>query len=312
MTTQGVYDIVIIGGGPGGVAAGVYAARKQMKAVIITDRFGGQSTVSASIENWIGEVSIKGTELAEKLEKHIRAQEGDIEIMHPHRAEGVVANDDGTFAVTIDDGTVYTTKIVLVVTGGRHRHLNVPGEEKFKGRGVVYCSTCDAPMFRDKDTAVVGAGNSGLEAVEDLLPWAKHITLISNNDKITGDPVTFERIMASGKVDVLYNALTTEIIGDMMVTGLKYKDSVTGEEKELATQGVFVEIGVVPNTEIVKDLVATDDYGHIIVDYKNGATSVPGIFAAGDVTQQIYRQNNIAAGDAIKATLAAYDMVRTQ
>lgn len=307
--THKLYDIVIIGGGPGGVAAGVYAARKQMTAVIITDRFGGGSTVSATVENWIGEISLKGTELAEKLEAHVRAQEG-LEIKQPARATALTRNDDGTFTVTLEDGTTYATKTVLVATGGRHRHLNVPGEEKFKGRGVVYCSTCDAPMFRDKDVAVVGTGNSGLEAVEDLLPYAHHITLISNNDTITGDAVTFERIMASGKVDVLYNALTTGISGDVMVSGLTYNDAVSGEEKELAVSGVFVEIGVVPNTELVKDLVATTDYGHIIVDHKNGATSVPGIFAAGDVTDQPYRQNNIAAGDAIKATLAAYDMIK--
>ncbi len=307
--TQEIYDIVIIGGGPGGVAAGVYAARKQMKAVIIADRIGGQSTVSATVENWIGDISLKGAELAEKLEAHLRAQEG-LEIVQPARAQRLTRNDDGTFTVETEDGVSYHTKTVLLATGGRHRHLDVPGEEKFKGRGVVYCSTCDAPMFRDKETAVIGTGNSGLEAVEDLLPWAKHITLISHNDEITGDPVTFDRIMASDKVDVLYNANTTEIMGEVLVSGLRYADTVTGEEKELPVQGVFVEIGVVPNTDLVQGLVEMTDYGHIIVDHGNGATSVPGIFAAGDVTHQPYRQNNIAAGDAIKATLAAYDMTK--
>ncbi len=304
-----VYDVVIIGGGPGGVAAGVYAARKQMRAVVITDRIGGQSTVSATVENWIGEVSIKGTALAEKLETHLRAQDG-LEIAQPVRATALERHDHGIFSVQCDNDTVYNAKNVLIVTGGRHRHLNVPGEEKFKGRGVVYCSTCDAPMFRDKVAAVVGTGNSGLEAVEDLLPWAQKIILISNNDKITGDPVTFDRIMASGKVDVLYNALTTEIVGDVLVSGLRYKDVVSGEEQEIPLHGVFVEIGVVPNTELVKDIVATTDYGHIIVDPHTGATDVPGIYAAGDVTDQPYRQNNIAAGDAIKATLAIYDKLK--
>ncbi len=304
-----VYDLVIVGGGPGGVAAGVYAARKQMRAVVITDRIGGQSTVSATVENWIGEVSVKGTVLAEKLETHLRAQEG-LEIAQPVQATTLERVDNAQFRVQCDNGATYVTKNVLIVTGGRHRHLNVPGEEKFKGRGVVYCSTCDAPMFRDKKAAVVGTGNSGLEAVEDLLPWASHITLISNNDKITGDPVTFDRIMQSGKVDVLYNALTMEVVGDVMVSGLRYKDTVSGEEGELPLQGVFVEIGVVPNTELVKDLVATTDYGYIAVDSRTGATDVPGIYAAGDVTDQPYRQNNIAAGDAIKATLAIYDRLK--
>ncbi len=310
MTTQTVYDIAIIGGGPGGVASGVYAARKKMRAVLITDRFGGQSTVSATVENWIGEISIKGTELAKKLEAHVRAQEG-LEIVQPARATQLTKNDDETFTVTVDDGAAqYTARTVLLVSGGRHRHLDVPGEEKFKGRGVVYCSTCDAPMFRDKDVAVIGTGNSGLEAVEDLLPYARHITLVSNNDRITGDAVTFDRIMQSGIVDVLYNALTTEIVGDVLVSALRYKDAITGEEKECAVQGVFVEIGVVPNTELVKDLVDLTPYGHVVVDPRTGATSVPGLYAAGDVTDKPYRQNNIAAGDAIVATLAAYDLIK--
>lgn len=309
--TEELYDIVIIGGGPGGVAAGVYAARKQMKAAIITDRIGGQSTISASVENWIGDTFLKGMELAEKLETHLRAQEAEgLVIKQPARAQSLVKNDDGTFTITLESGEVFVTKTVLLVTGGSHRHLNVPGEDTFKGRGVVYCSTCDAPMFRDRDVAVVGTGNSGLEAVEDLLPYAKHITLISNNESITGDAITFERVMKSGKVEVLHNANTTEIMGEVMVKGMKYADVKTGEEHELAVQGVFVEIGVKPNTELVKGIVETTDYGHIIVDYKNGATNVPGIFAAGDVTEQPYRQNNIAAGDAIKATLAAYDMTK--
>jgi alkyl hydroperoxide reductase subunit F len=308
--TNILYDIVIIGGGPGGVAAGVYAARKQMKAVIITDRFGGQSMVSTSVENWIGDVSLKGTELAEKLDQHVRAQE-NLEIVQPGKVVSIERQEENIFIVTLESGDTYRTKNILMVTGGRHRHLGVPGEEEFKGRGVVYCSTCDAPMFRDKDAVVIGTGNSGLEAVEDLLPYAKKIMLMDIADSVTGDAVTLERIMQSGKVELMLGTRTTEIHGEVMVTGITYAHEKTGEEHRLDVQGVFVEIGVVPNIELVKDMVDVTEYGHIIVNPLNGATSVPGIYAAGDVTDQPYRQNNIAAGDAIKATLAIYDRVKT-
>ena len=309
MTQTSLHDLVIIGGGPAGVAAGVYAARKQMRTVIITDHFGGQSTVSATVENWIGDISLTGMELAAKLEAHLRAQE-DIEIIQPGRAGTITRGADGTFTVPVEGRDALQTRAVLVVSGARHRHLEVPGEEQYKGRGVVYCSTCDAPLFRGKAVAVVGTGNSGLEAVEDLLPYTDQITLMSNNDRITGDPVTFDRIMASGKVTVLYNAQTTAITGETFVTALSYTDAQTGEEKQLPVAGVFVQIGVLPNSDVVKDLVTLDPYGQIIVDGKTLATDVPGIYAAGDVTDVPYRQNNIAAGDAVKAVLAIHDWLK--
>lgn len=300
-----IYDTIIIGGGPAGAAAAVYAGRKKLKTVLVTEDFGGQSMVSASIENWIGEMSISGFELTQKLEKHVRAQE-DVEIGMPERAVSVEKGENGLFAVTTNRA-VYATKTIVVASGGRHRHLDVPGEEKFKGRGVVYCSTCDAPLFRNKTVAVVGGGNSGLEAVVDLFPYAQKIYLMVRGETLKGDPLTQEEVRRSPKVEIIHSAETKEVYGDQLVEGLAYRDLKIGEEKKLSVQGVFVEIGSVPNSEFMKNMVKMNQYGEIIIDHKTGATSVQGIFAAGDVTDELYKQNNIAAGDAITALLSAYN-----
>lgn len=305
-----MYDVVIIGGGPGGVAAGVYTARKQLKALFITEHFQSQSAVSASIENWIGTVTIPGFEFAKSLEKHLRAQEG-IEIVTGAQATAV-SEKDGHYMVNTSDNKQYETKTVIIATGGRHRHLDIPGEEKFAGKGVVYCSTCDAPFFRGKRVAVVGSGNAALEAVEDLLPYASEIVLLVRSGELKGDAVTREKILASSKVSVTYNALTQEILGDQKVEGLKYKDAETHEEKILPLDGVFVEIGMVPNTEFVKEMLTLNERGEIILDHRTKATSRPGIFATGDATDAPYKQNNISAGDGVVAALSAYDYLRKQ
>ncbi|MFA7581683.1 MAG: FAD-dependent oxidoreductase [Candidatus Paceibacterota bacterium] len=302
-----MYDLIIIGGGPAGVAGGVYAARKKMKTLVITDSFGGQSLVSDSIENWIGTKSISGWDLAKKLEEHLRAQE-DIEILE-EKATGI-AKKEGAFYVQTNSDKEFGAKTILLCTGGRHRKLNVPGEEKFEGKGVVYCSTCDAPLFKGKEVAVIGGGNAGLEAVIDLIPYASKITLIVRSGQVKGDPVTFEEIKKSEKVDVIYNADTTEIMGDILVSGIKYKELETSEEKELPVEGVFVEIGTMPNSDIVKDIVDLDERGSVKIECKTGMSSVPGIWAAGDVSDVLYKQNNIAAGDAVRAVLNIYSYLR--
>ena len=304
-----MYDIVIIGGGPAAITAGIYAARKKMKSVIIADRIGGQSVVSDDIENWIGEMSISGASLAEKLEQHLKNYKDDILLDIPNLAQKVENNEDGTFNV-ITEKQVYTTKTVLMASGGRHRNLNVPGEEKFNGKGVAYCATCDAPFFRDKDVVVVGDGNSGLEAVVDLIHYANKVYLLSRGDSLRGDPVTQEEIKSSDKVEIIYNADTVEITGDLMVESLKYKDLKTGEIREISAQGVFVEIGTVPNSEIVSGLVDLTKRGEIVVDHQTHASSTAGIFAAGDVCDTMYKQNNIAVGDAVKALLSAHEFVK--
>ena len=310
-----MYDLVIIGGGPAGVAAGVYAARKKLKVVLITESFGGQSLVSDDVQNWIGAVSISGFDLAKKLEDHLRAQE-DIEIVDPDivsKVEKIKPDASGVvyFKVTTREGKTFDTRTVFVASGSRRRKLGVPKEEKFEGKGVVYCSTCDAPIFKDKVVVVVGGGNSGLEAVVDLFPYAKKIYLLHRRDELKGDPTTQEDVMSNPKVEVIFNAQTQEILGDKTVSGLKYKDTKTGEVKELNVEGVFVEIGSVPNGEIVKGLVELNKFGEIIVDHKTQATSETGIWAAGDITDVLYKQNNISAGDAVKAVLNLYDYLHS-
>ena len=301
-----MYDFLIIGGGPAGVAVAVYAARKKLKTILITEEWGGQSVVSSGIENWIGTKNVSGFEFAKMLEGHVRAQE-DIEIVAPDRVTKVEKLGE-RFNARTEKGKSYETRVVFVGSGASRKKLGVPGEKEFDGRGVAYCSTCDAPIFKDKNVAVIGGGNAGLEAVIDLGPYAKNIWLLEYSDKLKGDQVTQEkaRNLANLK-EIILSAETLEIFGDKFVTGLKYKDRKTGQEKELSVEGVFIEIGSVPNSDMVKDLVETNKYGEIIINSKNARTSQKGIWAAGDVTDDPFKQNNISAGDAVKAALDAYN-----
>lgn len=301
-----LYDVIIIGGGPAGAAAAIYAARKKIRTLLITDSFGGQSVVSDDIQNWIGEPHISGFDLAQKLEAHVRAFPDTVEIKMPERVTEVKVISNG-FEIHTDKKNIYETKTIILAAGARRRKLGVPGEEKFNGKGVAYCSTCDAPLFSDKKVAVVGGGNAGLEAVVDLFPYASEVYLLHRGEALKGDPVEQEEMKKNPKLkQIILNAETQEIIGDRFVSGLKYKNIKTGEEKSLQVDGVFVEIGSVPNSEIVKGLAELDKWGQIIIDSKHASTSHPGIFAAGDITDDPYKQNNISAGDAVKAALAAY------
>jgi alkyl hydroperoxide reductase subunit F len=305
-----MYDLIIIGGGPGGVAGGVYAARKKMKVLLITDSFGGQSVVSNDIQNWIGTKSISGFDLAKSLEEHLRAQEG-IDIIDSELVISV-KKEEGRFSVTTNGGKNFETRYLLIVSGSRRRKLNVPGEKEFDGKGVVYCTTCDAPLFGGKTVAVVGGGNSALEGVMDLLQYAPTIYLVVRSEVLRGDPVTQEKIKTHPNVKILWGAVIEEIRGNQFVTGVRYKDVKTGESKELALDGVFVEIGLVPNSDFIKDLVKLNDFGRIMVDGKTQETSCPGIWAAGDVSDALYDQNNISVGDSVKAVLNIYDHVKKQ
>jgi alkyl hydroperoxide reductase subunit F len=301
-------ELVILGGGPAAVSAGIYAGRKKMDTLIIAHDFNGQSVVSDKIENWIGIKEISGFDLAKSLEEHLRSQEG-IEIVEGEKGE-IIERIDGGFSVKTSSGKIIEARSALIATGGRHRRLNVPGEDKFDGKGVVFCSTCDAPLFRNKEVVVVGGGNAGLEAAIDLIPYASKISIIVRTDKVKGDPQTLDMVKASDKVSIIYNATTKEIMGDGFVSGIKYTDTASGEEKELAVQGVFVEVGTVPNSDMVKGIVELDEKGQIKIDCRTGRSSVLGIWAAGDVSDAPYKQNNIAAGDGIKAVLNVYDWLR--
>lgn len=296
-----MYELIIIGGGPGGVAAGIYAARKKIKILLITDSFGGQSVVSSGIGNWIGLKNVSGFDLAQMLEEHLRAQEG-MEIADGDLVESV-ADGGQSFAVKTKRGKSYEAKCLLVASGSVRRKLGIPGEKELDGKGVVYCSTCDAPLFKGKDVAVVGGGNAGLEAAIDLFPYAGKIYLLELRPELKGDQVTQEKIRANQNVSVLTGAQALRITGRDFVDGLVYKDLKSGEERTLAVQGVFVEIGAVPNSGFVKDLVKTNALGEIIVDHLTEQTSHPRIWAVGDATDVRYKQNNISVGDGVKAAL---------
>lgn len=303
-----MYDLIIIGGGPAGVAAGVYAARKKINSAIVADSFGGQSTVSADIQNWIGVPSVSGFDFAQGLEKHLRVQEG-IEIISP---EAVVKLESvgEDLKVILRDGKELMTRTVFLATGAKRRKLGIPGEQEFDGKGVAYCSICDAPMFQGQSVAVVGGGNAGLEAVLDLVPYASEIYLLHRHSELKGDKITQEKIKDIKNLKIILSAEPTKILGDKLVNTLVYKDLMDGTEKELKVHGVFVEVGHLPANELVKDLVVFNEHGQIKVDPWTQKTSHARIWAAGDVTDGRYQQNNISMGDAVKAVLNIQEFLR--
>jgi alkyl hydroperoxide reductase subunit F len=305
-----MYDLIIVGGGPAGISAGIYASRKKIKTLLITDTFGGQSIVSDKIENWIGEKEISGYDLAKKLENHLKSQEG-IEILENDLVIEIKKIDNG-FEVKTKEGKTFETKYLLIATGSRHRRLNVPGEKEFEGRGVFYCATCDAPLLKNKIACVIGGGNSGLESALDLVPYASLIYILEYTDKLKGDDITQEKIKSYDKIHIITSAEVIEIFGQNFVSGLKYKDRITNKIKELKTDGVFVAIGMEPNSYLVKDLVKLNNRGEIIVDPKTQQTSLFGIWSAGDVTDFPYKQNNIAVGNAISAVLNIYENLKNK
>lgn len=294
-------DLIIIGGGPAGVAAGVYAARKRLTSVLIAEEIGGQSTVSEGIENWIGTVRIAGDDLKKSFKAHLEAYKDDVlEVVEGDRVENL-AKAEGGFTASTRDGKTYTARAVLIASGAGRKKLLVPGAEKFENMGVTYCASCDGPLFSGQDVAVVGGGNAGLETAAQLLAYAKSVTLIHRHAAFKGDAITVEKILAHPNMRTVLNAEPTEVLGDKFVSGLKVKDRGTGTETELPVTGVFVEIGVIPSTSFAKDLVELDGVGRVVTDPRNQHTSVDGVWAAGDCTDELYHQNNIAAGDAVKA-----------
>ncbi len=300
-----MYDLIIVGGGPAGVSAGIYAARKKINALLIAESFGGQSVVSMDIQNWIGTPSISGYDLAKALETHLKSMEG-IELLEGERVEKI-EKQAGGFKISTKSGKTFETRFILLAAGSRRRRLGIPGEDKYDGKGVVFCSTCDAPIFKDKEVAVVGGGNAGLESVVDLFPYAKKIYLIVRSEAPKGDPVTLEKVTSHKNVEIITQADVQEIFGEQFVTGMKYMDRKDGQAKELKVDGVFVEIGSLPNSDLAKGLVNMNDRGEIMVDHKTEQSSDPGIWVVGDVSDVLYKQNNISAGDAIKAVLNIYD-----
>ncbi len=295
-----MYDIIIIGGGPAASAGAVYAARKQLKTLLIAKEFGGQSMVSEKIFNWIGTPEISGSDLAKSFQNHVEYYKGEyLDIKTGELVEKIEKMGD-EFSVTTDKSSVYTAKSVLIATGSGRRKLTVPGAEKYDNKGIVYCATCDGPLFGGQDVVVIGGGNAGFETAAQLLAYAKSVTLLQRGDQYKADPVTIEKVLAHPNMTGILNATITEVFGESFVKGIKYTDK-DGEEKTLAVSGVFAEIGQIPNTSFAETLVKLDDYKRVEIDPWTQATSTPGIWAAGDCANIRYHQNNIAAGDAVKA-----------
>jgi alkyl hydroperoxide reductase subunit F len=306
-----MYDLAIIGGGPAGVAAGVYASRKQLKTVFIAESFGGQSIVSDGIENWIGDIKISGVDLAKKLENHLTEYAGEfVDIKKGERVAEITGDKESGFTIKTNKDSEFKAKSVLVATGSSRRRLPIPGADELEHKGLTYCATCDGPLFSGKDVVVIGGGNSALESAVQLSAYAKSVTLMHRRDEFRGDPVTIQSLEKDPKVNFLLNAEPTEILGDKFVSGIKYREKETGEEKELKVEGIFVEIGAVPASSFVEGLVDMTESKTIIIDPWTQRTSVEGVWAAGDITNGKYHQNNIAAGDAVKALEDIYVWVK--
>lgn len=297
------YDVLVIGGGPAGSSAAIYAARKGLRTGIIAERFGGQILDTLSIENFISVKRTEGPKLAAALEEHVK--EYDIDIMTMQRVKDLEKKEN-LIEVELESGGVLKSKTVIISTGARWRNVNVPGEKEFQNKGVAYCPHCDGPLFEGKDVAVIGGGNSGVEAAIDLAGIANHVTVLEFMPELKADEVLQQRLYSLPNVTVLKNVQTKEITGTDKVDGLTYIDRETGEEKHIELAGVFVQIGLVPNTDWLKGKLELNRMGEIIVD-KRGATSIPGVFAAGDCTDSAYNQIIISMGSGATAALGAFD-----
>ena len=305
------FDVLVVGGGPAGAAAAIYAARKGIRTGVAAERFGGQVLDTMAIENFISVPHTEGPKLAAQLEQHVR--EYDVDVMNLQRATALVpAGDDGLVEIRLDNGASLKSKAVVLSTGARWRQMNVPGEDEYRNKGVAYCPHCDGPLFKGKRVAVIGGGNSGVEAAIDLAGIVSHVTLVEFDGALRADEVLQRKLRSLANVRVITNAQTTEVLGDgQKVTGLVYTDRVGHVSHRIELEGVFVQIGLLPNTEWLKGTVALSPRGEIIVD-ERGQTSVAGVFAAGDCTTVPYKQIVIAMGEGSKAALAAFDhLIRT-
>ena len=304
--SKDAFDVLIVGGGPAGAAAAVYAARKGIRTGLLAERMGGQTMDTMSIENFISVLETDGPKFAAALEQHARRYE--VDIMNLQRASKLEpAGADGLIGVTLDNGATLRSKSVIISTGARWREVNVPGEKEYRNKGVAYCPHCDGPLFKGKRVAVIGGGNSGVEAAIDLAGIVGHVTLLEFGDALRADAVLVNTLKSLPNVDIHVQAPTTEITGaDGKVDGLTYTDRSNGEAKHVELEGVFVQIGLVPNSEWLKGTLELTRHGEIIVDAR-GQTSVPGVFAAGDVTTVPFKQIIIATGDGAKAALGAFD-----
>lgn len=322
------YDLIIIGGGPAGTAAAVYAARKRLQTLFITSEWGGQSIVSEKIFNWIGTPAISGNELAENLKKHVL--DNSISNTNPNSTlnikEGEKVNiitDVGRlesgrptsvteFSVKTESGEEFLTKTILITTGSVRRKLVAKNADELEHKGLTYCASCDGPLFEGMDVAVMGGGNAAFETAAQLLAYCKSVTIINRSDTFRADEITVEKVSQNPKISIIKNVDIVEIQGAKFVEGLIYEDKNTKIQKELKVSGIFVEIGQIANTDFVKELVPLDAIGKIKIDAWSQKTETKGIWAAGDCTNILYHQNNIAAGDAVKAIEDIYLTIHTK
>lgn len=307
-----MHDLIIIGGGPAGVAAGVYAARKQLNTLLLTNEWGGQSTVSPDIQNWIGTPSISGTDLAKSLKEHLKAYaEGGVTINDKATVVGVKKEGE-IFVVTTARGEEFSGRSLLIASGSKRRKLQAIGADAFENKGLTYCASCDGPMFAGADVLVAGGGNAGFETAAQLLAYAKSVTLVHHRDHFKADPVTVKKVLEHPNMTGLLNTEVLEVKGERFVNGVVVRDVLSQEEKVIPVTGVFVEIGMLPNTEFLNGVVPLDEYGRVKIDPWTQQTEVPGIWAAGDCTNIKYHQNNISAGDAVRALEDIYVTLKTK
>jgi thioredoxin-disulfide reductase len=300
-----VYDLIIIGGGPAGITAGIYAARKKIKTLLITKEWGGQITKAVDVENWPGTKKISGIDLIQQMTEHLKQFEIEIK----EGKEVIDLDKKGENFIVRDNDQEYESKSVIIATGKIPRLLNIPGESEFKGKGVSVCSTCDAPMFKDKDVVVAGGGNAGFNVALDMIKYAKKVYILEFFPEMKGDPITKDKLTQSGIVEFITNVAIKEIKGTRFVESLIYQDRKTGKDLEINIAGVFISIGMMPKVGFAQKLVDLNKIGEVIID-KDNNTKTPGVFAAGDITDIKYEQIVIACGEGAKAVLAATDYLK--
>ena len=299
------FDVLVVGGGPAGASAAIYAARKGIRTGIVADRFGGQVSDTVGIENFISVPYTEGPKLVAHLEEHVKQY--DVDVMKAQKAVGLRKTDAGLTEVELANGAVLASKSVILATGARWREMNVPGEQEYKAKGVCFCPHCDGPLFKGKKVAVIGGGNSGIEAAIDLAGIVEHVTVLEFSDTLRADAVLVKKAQNTANINIIRMAMTTEVLGDgNKVIGLKYKDRATDETHVVDVAGIFVQIGLVPNTEFLKETVGLTERGEIVID-GHGQTNVPGVFAAGDCTNVAYKQIIISMGAGATAALGAFD-----
>lgn len=315
MNTNQIFDLIIVGGGPAGASAAVYAARKRMKSILILKEWGGQSVVSSDIQNWIGTPHISGADLAKNLESHVKEYAGEfLEIKSGNLViDSKIENsvDGNLIKISLESGENIFGKSLLITTGSNRKKIDIKGAEEFEHKGLTYCATCDGPLFSDMHVVVIGGGNAGFESASQLLAYCKSVTLLSRNEP-RAEKITIDKLKTDPKFKLIIGATPKEIYGDKFVNAISYLDA-NGEEVKLETSGIFVEVGQTPSTDWVKNIVELDEIGKIKIDpWTNRASKEELIWAAGDATNILYHQNNIASGEAVKAIEDIYKTLNTK